>query len=83
VTEPDTKEILANVIKALVDKSEEVKVTETAGNNTSVFEVDVAKEDRGKVIGKKGETAKSLRKILAGMSGKQKKRFVLEIVERD
>jgi hypothetical protein len=56
-------------------------VDEISGNQTSVLELKVAKEDLGKVIGKQGRTAKSMRTILSAASTKINKRTVLEIVE--
>ena len=67
--------------KALVDASDKVHVNEVVGENTTVVELTVAKEDLGKVIGKEGRTARSLRTILNGASTKLRKRTVLEIIE--
>jgi hypothetical protein len=64
-----------------VDHPEEVSVTEVEGNQTSVLELKVAKEDLGKVIGKRGRTARAMRTILGAASAKLKKRTVLEIIE--
>jgi hypothetical protein len=65
----------------LVDKPDEVAVTEIEGEQTSVIELKVAKEDLGKVIGKQGRTARAMRTILSAASTKIKKRSVLEIIE--
>ena len=75
------KDLIAYIAKALVDKPEEVVVTEIEGEQTSVIELKVAKEDLGKVIGKQGRTARALRTILSASSTKLKKRAVLEIIE--
>ncbi len=75
------KDLITYIAKALVDKPEEVVVTETSGEQTSVLELKVAKEDLGKVIGKQGRTAQALRTILSAASTKIKKRSVLEILE--
>ncbi len=75
------KELITYIAKALVDNPEEVKVTEVEGDQTSVLELKVAKEDLGKVIGKQGRTARAMRTILNAASAKVKKRTVLEIVE--
>jgi predicted RNA-binding protein YlqC (UPF0109 family) len=64
-----------------VDYPEQVNVTEVEGDQTTVLELKVAKEDIGKVIGKQGRTARSMRTILNAASAKIKKRTVLEIVE--
>ena len=75
------KELIEYIAKALVDKPEEVSVTELEGEQTSVIELRVAKEDLGKVIGKQGRTARAIRIILGAASAKMKKRSVLEILE--
>jgi predicted RNA-binding protein YlqC (UPF0109 family) len=75
------KELISYIAQALVDHPEEVKVTEVEGNQTTVLELKVAKEDLGKVIGKQGRTARSMRTILSAASAKLKKRTVLEIIE--
>jgi hypothetical protein len=75
------KDLIAYIAKALVDKPEEVVVTEIEGQQTSVIELKVAKEDLGKVIGKHGRTALAMRTILSGASAKLKKRSSLEIIE--
>ncbi|RJP84761.1 MAG: KH domain-containing protein [Desulfobacteraceae bacterium] len=75
------KDLIAYIAKALVDNPEEVTVTEILGDQTSVLELKVAKEDLGKVIGKQGRTARAMRTLLSASSAKIKKRTVLEIVE--
>ena len=75
------KDLIAYIAKALVDKPEEVSVTEVEGEQTSVIELKVAKEDLGKVIGKQGRTARAMRTILSAASTKINKRSVLEILE--
>jgi hypothetical protein len=77
----EMKDLIANIAKALVDKPEEVITTEIKGQQTSVIELKVAKEDIGKVIGKQGRTAQALRSILTSASTKIKKRCSLEILE--
>ena len=67
--------------KALVDYPDQVNVAEVEGEQTTVIELKVAKEDLGKIIGKEGRTARSLRTILAAVSTKLRKRSVLEILE--
>ena len=79
--EPTLKVLVETMIRALVDLPLEVKVSEIVGEQTTVFELVVAKSDLGKVIGKQGKTAKALRTILTGASTKLRKRSVLEIVE--
>jgi predicted RNA-binding protein YlqC (UPF0109 family) len=75
------KELVEYIAKALVDNPGAVKVTEIEGERTTVIELSVANEDRGKVIGKEGRTARSIRTILSAASAKLHKRSVLEIVE--
>jgi uncharacterized protein len=75
------KELITFIAKALVDKPEDVNVGEIEGEQTSVIELKVAKEDLGKVIGKQGRTARAMRTILSAASTKVKKRSVLEIIE--
>lgn len=75
------KELIEYIAQALVDYPEQVSVTEVIGNQTSVLELKVAKEDLGKVIGKQGRTARAIRTILSAASAKVKKRSVLEIIE--
>jgi hypothetical protein len=75
------KDLIEYVAKSLVDKPEEVEVTEIEGEQTSVIELKVAKEDLGKVIGKQGRTARAMRTILGAASTKAQKRSVLEILE--
>jgi uncharacterized protein len=65
----------------MVDNPGEVSVSEIEGNQTTVLELKVAKNDLGKVIGKQGRNAQAIRTILSAVSAKTKKRVVLEIVE--
>ena len=75
------KDLISYIAQALVDHPEEVSVSEVEGNQTTVLELKVAKEDLGKVIGKQGRTARAMRTILGAASAKIKKRTVLEIIE--
>jgi uncharacterized protein len=75
------KDLVTYIARSLVDKPEEVSVAEVEGNQTTVLELTVAKEDLGKVIGKQGRTAQAMRTILSAVSSKIKKRTVLEIIE--
>ena len=77
----EIKDLITLIAKALVDKPEEVLVTEKEGQQVIVIELKVAKEDLGKVIGKRGRTAEAMRTILTGASAKLKRRCVLELVE--
>lgn len=69
------------IAKSLVDVPDQVQVGEIVGENTTVIELRVAKEDLGKIIGKQGRTARSIRTVLNGASTKLRKRTVLEIIE--
>ena len=75
------KELVELMAKALVDQPDQVEVAEVDGEQTTVLELRVAKDDLGKVIGKQGRTAQSMRTILGAVSTKLKKRSVLEILE--
>ena len=75
------KELIKAIPQTLVDHPEQVEVFEIEGNQTSILELKVAKEDLGKVIGKQGRTARAMRDILSATSGKARKRIVLEILE--
>jgi hypothetical protein len=75
------KDLIEYIAKALVDKPDQVSVTEVDGSQTAVLELKVAKEDLGKIIGKQGRTARAMRTILSAASAKLQRRTVLEIVE--
>ncbi len=75
------KDLVEYIAKSLVDNPDEVLVTEIEGEQTSVIELKVAKEDLGKVIGKQGRTARAIRTLLGAASTKVRKRSVLEILE--
>jgi len=75
------RDLVEFMAKALVDKPDEVEVNEIVGEQTTVVELKVSKDDLGKVIGKQGRTARSMRTILNAASTKLQKRSVLEIVE--
>ncbi len=75
------KALIETMAKSLVDKPEEVKVTEIEGEKTTVYELRVSQSDLGKVIGKQGKTARSMRTILGAAGTKIGKRCVLEILE--
>ena len=75
------KELIEQIAKALVDKPEDVKVAEVEGERTTVYELRVASEDLGKVIGKQSKTARAMRTILSATGTKLGKRCVLEILE--
>ena len=75
------KDFIEYIVKALVEHPDQVEVAEIPGTRTTVYELRVGQGDLGKVIGKNGQTAKSLRTILTAVSARQGKRAVLEILE--
>ncbi len=77
----ELKVLIEYLAKTLVDLPDQVDVKEMVGEQTTVLELKVAKEDLGKIIGKQGRTARALRTILNAASTKLKKRSVLEIIE--
>jgi hypothetical protein len=76
------KDLITEIVKALVDQPDEVSVNEIAGSHTIVLEVRVAKTDMGKVIGKQGRTAQAIRTILSAASGKKRKSYMFELIEK-
>ena len=77
------RELVEQIARALVDESDNVKVTEVEGEAVTVIELRVAQSDIGKVIGKQGRTVRSMRAIVSAAAVKQNKRYALEIVEED
>lgn len=75
------KEFIETIVRALVDNPDDVRLTEVQGAKTAVYELRVGPGDLGKVIGKKGQTAKAIRTLIAAISAKKGKRAVLEILE--
>ena len=75
------KEAVEKLIKALVDETDAVEVTETPRESAVVISVRVAGSDMGRLIGREGRTIKALRSILYAASQKHGKRFILDIVE--
>ena len=75
------KQLLISIVQAIVDKPDEVRVSEVIGEHAHVLELRVAKEDVGKVIGKGGGHASAIRTLMAAASGKDKKRYILDIIE--
>lgn len=74
------KELLTIVIKNLVDAPDEVLITEKENEKSISYEVKVAKSDMGKVIGKKGKMAKSIRTVMKAVATKEHKKIVIEFV---
>ena len=79
----DMRTLVEQIAQALVDSPAEVQVTPVEDGDATVLELRVAQTDLGKVIGKQGRTAKSIRTILGAASMKLKKRYTLEIIEED
>ena len=75
------KDLIKGIAGYLVDRPEKVNVTENKGGTTSIFELSVAKEDVGKVIGKRGRTATAIRTILSAAAARENRRSVLEILD--
>lgn len=77
----EVRELIEEIVKALVDHPDQVHVNEVQGAHSSVLELHVAREDIGKVIGKKGVHADAIRKLVHAIGGKKKTRYVVEIIE--
>ncbi len=75
------KELVQYLAKSLVTNPDAVEVKETEGETASVLELRVAKEDLGRIIGKQGRTAKSIRTILNAAASRSNRKIILEIVE--
>lgn len=75
------EELVRYIAEALVDHPEEVEVKAVEGANSIIIELKVAPDDVGKVIGKGGQTAKAIRKILSAAATKLKKKSLLQILE--
>lgn len=79
---PDsTHELIDFIVKALVDKPDEVAVSAVQGEKTTVYELRVGDGDLGKIIGKHGRTIRAIRTLLSASATKENKRAVLEILE--
>ena len=74
------KELLISIAKALVDAPDEVTVNEVDRGGTVVFELSVAKDDVGKVIGRQGRIAKAIRSVMKAASIRENKRVIVEIL---
>jgi len=74
------KELIEYIARSLVDNPEDVKVTEIENERSTVLELRVAPEDMGKVIGKQGKIAQSIRTLTKAAAAKEGKRVVVEIM---
>jgi len=77
----DVGTLLSTLVRALVDRPNEVVVSEIEGTQATVLEVRVGKGDHGKLIGRKGRTANAIREILVDLGGKRHRRYVLGILD--
>jgi uncharacterized protein len=75
------EDLMRVLAQALVDYPQKVSVTTVKGNHTTILELQVAKSDTAKIIGKQGRTANALRTILGAVAAKERKRAVLEIID--
>ncbi|BER92096.1 KH domain-containing protein [Thermatribacter velox] len=75
------KELVEYLVKALVDNPEQARVTEVEGEQSVIYEVRVAPEDMGKIIGKQGRIAKAIRTIVRAACVKNGKKAIVEILE--
>ncbi len=75
------KDLLQYLARSLVNNPDAVEVKETQSENASVLELKVAKEDLGRIIGKQGRTAKSIRTILNAAASRANRKVMLDIVE--
>jgi hypothetical protein len=75
------KELVKTVVKGIVDNPDDVDVNEIFGEKTTIYELKVAPDDLGKVIGKQGRTAKAIRHLISATASKENSRAVLEILE--
>ncbi len=76
----DMKQMLLDLVRAIVDRPEEVSVEERVSGNTVVLELTVAKRDMGRVIGREGRIAKSIRTVMRAAAVKENKRVVVDIL---
>lgn len=74
------KEILETIISNLVDNKEAVEIKELDGEKSVVFEVKVAEGDMGKIIGKQGRIAKSIRSVMKAVASREQKRVSVEFI---
>ncbi len=74
------KEVLETIICNLVDNKDSVQIKELDGEKSVVFEVKVAKEDMGKIIGKQGKLARSIRTLMKAVAGREQKRITIEFI---
>lgn len=74
------KEVLETIIKNLVDNKDEVEIKEVEGEKNIIFEVKVAEEDMGKVIGRQGKIAQSIRTVMKAVANRKDKKVTVEFI---
>jgi predicted RNA-binding protein YlqC (UPF0109 family) len=77
----EIKGVVEYLVKQIVDKPEEVEVSEKRGEQIIIFEIRVNKQDFGKILGKHGKNIQAIRTLVSAVSGKSGKRTIIEIVE--
>ena len=77
------KELVEYIVKALVDKPEDVSISETKGESLTILEIRVANDDIGKIIGKEGRIANAIRTVAKAAAAKQRQRVTVEILTRE
>jgi predicted RNA-binding protein YlqC (UPF0109 family) len=77
------KKLVESIAKSLVDNPDKVQVSQLEGEQSSIIELKVAPEDVGKIIGKQGRNVQAIRIILSAAGMKLKKRFILELIEKE
>ena len=75
------RDLLETIVKSLVEEKEEVKINEIQGQTAIVYEVRIAQEDMGKVIGKQGRVATAIRTIIKAIASKEQKRVTIEFIQ--
>jgi hypothetical protein len=81
VAEPDLQALIEYLSKGLVDKPDEVQVELVEERNANVYEIEVADEDLGKIIGRGGKTARAIRQVVSAAAPRSRKRTLVEILE--
>ncbi len=77
------KKLVESIAKSLVDNPDKVQVSQLEGEQSSIIELKVAPEDVGKIIGKQGRNVQAIRIILGAAGMKLKKRYILELIEKE
>jgi uncharacterized protein len=76
------KELIETITKALVDKPDEVTISETQGESVVILEINVANDDVGKIIGREGRIANAIRTVVKAAAAKQQKKVTVEIITK-